>query len=248
MGTNPPFPCLIKRAGFVWEYFLVGFQNFFVQFAFLYAPLLHCQSEQVTPVLSRGPDPKMADIQSLHDKGFKTIISCRTNPQPKKRALAEKLGMNWVQIDTGVFKVPTDEQFDQFRSIVNNPKMQPCYTSCEIDMDRTGVYIAAFRMVDQHWTAEQMDREFHQHHQKRWWPIFRKYQAHVIAYAQKKANAANNTANNAVQPTTSTVKIDQSNSVSNVSTPVSTGGSAGAGSGGTGIDVTASGEMSSADK
>ena len=164
----------------------MGFQNFFVQFAFLYAPLLHCHSEQVTPNLWRGPDPKMSEIQRLHNQGIHTIISCRTNPQPQKRELCEKLGMKWIQITTGVFKVPTDEQFDQFRAIVNDPKNQPCYTSCEIDMDRTGVYIAAYRMVDQHWTVEQMDNEFHAHHQKRWWPIFRKYQAHVIAYAQKR--------------------------------------------------------------
>jgi protein tyrosine/serine phosphatase len=127
----------------------VGLQNFFVQFAFLYAPLLHCHTEQVTANLMRGPDPKMADIQSLHDKGIKTIISCRTHAQPKKSELCEKLGMHWIQIQTGVFKVPTDQEFDQFRSIVNDPKQQPCYTACEIDMDRTGVYIAAYRMVDQ---------------------------------------------------------------------------------------------------
>jgi hypothetical protein len=172
---------------------IVGLQNFFVQFAFLYAPLMHCHSEQVTPMLWRGPDPKMADIQSLHDdKGIKTIISCRTNPQPKKREECEKLGMKWIQITTGVFKVPTDDQLDQFRAIVNDPKNQPCYTSCEIDMDRTGVYIAAYRMVDQHWTAAQMDQEFHTHHQKRWWPVFRKYQAHVEAYAQKRLSVAQN--------------------------------------------------------
>jgi protein tyrosine/serine phosphatase len=192
----------------------VGLQNFFVQFAFLYAPLLHCHSEQVTPNLMRGPDPKMADIQSLHDKGIKTIISCRTNPQPKKRAECEKLGMKWIQITTGVFKVPSDEQFDQFRAIVNDPKNQPLYTSCEIDMDRTGVYIAAYRMVDQHWTAEQMDQEFHSHHQKRWWPIFRKYQAHVIAYAQKKQqeqNTANISSNKPAGPVSESITTQVQN-------------------------------------
>ena len=164
----------------------MGFQNFFIQFAFLYAPLLHCNTEQVTPTLMRGPDPKMGDIQSLHDKGIKTIVSIRTNGQKKKRELAEKLGMKWIQLPTGVFKVPTDEEFDRFRAIVNDRKNQPCYTSCEIDMDRTGVYIAAYRMVDQHWTAQQMNDEFRTHHQKRWWWIFRKYQGAVEAYAQKR--------------------------------------------------------------
>lgn len=160
--------------------------NIFIQFAFLYAPLLHCQSEQVTPTLWRGPDPKIADIYALHDKGIKTIISLRTNPQHNKEELCRKLGMKWILIQTGVFKVPSDYQFDEFRKIINDPKNQPCYASCEIDMDRTGVYIATYRMVDQHWTAEQMNDEFRRHHQKRWWPIFRNYQRHVEAYAQSR--------------------------------------------------------------
>jgi len=166
----------------------VGFQNLLIQFAFLYAPLVHCNTEQVTPTLMRGPDPKMKDIQVLHDKGIKTIVSIRVNGQRKKREQAEKLGMKWIQLPTGVFKVPTDAEFDSFRAIINDPKNQPCYTSCELDMDRTGVYIAAYRMVDQHWTAQQMNDEFRAHHQKRWWWIFRKYQGAVEAYAQKRLN------------------------------------------------------------
>ncbi|MDR3612149.1 MAG: hypothetical protein P4L53_01195 [Candidatus Obscuribacterales bacterium] len=161
-------------------------QNIAIQFAFLYAPLVHCVSEQVTPVLYRGPDPKVKDIYALHDKGVKTIISLRTNPEHDKERLCQKLGMKWVQIKTGVFKTPSADQFDQFRSIVNDPKQQPIYASCEIDMDRTGVYIAAMRMVDQHWTAAQMDDEFRLHHQKRWWPIFRKYQRVVTEYADSR--------------------------------------------------------------
>jgi protein tyrosine phosphatase (PTP) superfamily phosphohydrolase (DUF442 family) len=161
-------------------------QNIAIQFAFLYAPLVHCATEQVTPVLYRGPDPKIKDIAALHDKGIKTIISLRTHPEHDKERLCQKLGMKWVQIKTGVFKTPSADQFDQFRSIVNDPKQQPIYASCEIDMDRTGVYIAAMRMVDQHWTAAQMDDEFRLHHQKRWWPIFRKYQRVVTEYADSK--------------------------------------------------------------
>jgi len=164
----------------------MNLHNVIIQFAFLYAPLIHCSMEQVTPGLYRGPDPKMKVIRELHDKGIKTIISLRTNPQRKKQKLARELGMNWVQIKTGVFMTPSFEQFDQFRAIINDPAKQPVYAACEIDMDRTGVYIATYRMVDQHWTAEQMDEEFKKHHQKTWWPIFRKYQRDVIAYSEKK--------------------------------------------------------------
>lgn len=167
-------------------------QTFAIQFAVLYAPLLHGATEQVTPNLFRGPDPKVKAIYALHDKGFKTIISLRTNPETKKKKLCDKLGMQWINIKTGVFKTPSVEQFDQFRAIVNDPKNQPVYTSCEVDMDRTGVYLAAYHMVDQHWTAQQMQDEFKSHHQKKWWPIFRKYERVVTAYAKDHADDSQN--------------------------------------------------------
>ncbi len=167
--------------------------NFVLQFAVLFAPLIHTPMEQITPTLYRGLDPKVKDIHVLHDKGFKTIISLRTNPQMKKQRLCNQLGMKWIVIKTGVFKVPTFDQMDQFRSIVNNPKNLPIYTACEINMDRTSVYIAAHRMVDLHWTAQQVADEFKQHHQKTWWPPFRKYLSAVEAYAAQRTTVASET-------------------------------------------------------
>jgi hypothetical protein len=61
--------------------------------------------------------------------------------------------------------------------------------SCEVDMDRTGVYLAAYRMVDQNWSPQQMREEFSKHHKKVWWPTFRKYQRVVISYAEKRRQA-----------------------------------------------------------
>jgi protein tyrosine/serine phosphatase len=156
------------------------------------------------PTLYRGRDPRIKDIIALHDKGIKTIVSLRTNPEYKKQKLCERLGMKWIQIATGVFRTPRDEQFDQFRRIIKDPKNQPCYMACEIDMDRTSVYLAAYRMVDQGWTAEQVKQEFKLHHQKRWWPEFRKYGGAVAAYAQRRelADTTGSSSNSAWAPGT----------------------------------------------
>ena len=159
---------------------------FLLQFAFLYAPFVRPPIEQIDQNLYRGPDPSVREIYALHDKGFKTIVSIRTNQEDKKRKLCEKLGMRWVNIRTGVFLLPTDEQFDQFRATINKPENLPCLVSCELGMDRAGVYIAAHRMADQNWSAQKMVEEFHTHHQKRWWPVFRKYQQRVISYAERR--------------------------------------------------------------
>lgn len=58
--------------------------------------------------------------------------------------------------------------------------------TCEVNMDRTMVYLAAHQMVDKGWSAEQIDREFKEAHQKVWWPPFRKYRETVANYAAKR--------------------------------------------------------------
>jgi len=164
----------------------MSIRNIVLQFAVLYGAFLHCKPEVAEPGIYRGGDPKVADIYRLHDQGFKTIISLRLNPQASKERLCHKLDMQWFHIPTGVFLTPTAEQFDQFREIVKNPKNRPCYVACEVDMDRTGAYLAAYRMVDLHWSAEQIKEDFRKHHQKIWWPPFRKYERRVSEYANSR--------------------------------------------------------------
>lgn len=159
---------------------------FFLQFAVLYGAFIHGQPEQAEPGIFRGTDPKVKDVYKLHDKGFKSIISLRVHLEKRKEKLCQKLGMNWFHIPTGVFLTPTPDQFDQFRAIVRDPQNRPCYVTCEVDMDRTSVYLAAYRMVDLNWTATQIKEDFRKHHQKIWWPPFRKYQAKVIEYAKSR--------------------------------------------------------------
>jgi protein tyrosine/serine phosphatase len=159
---------------------------FLLQFAIFYGAFIHCKPEQVEPGIYRGSDPKIKDIHRLNDKGFKAIISLRLNSQKKKENLCHELGMKWFHIPTGVFLTPTPDQYDQFRSIVKAPQNRPCYVACEVDMDRTGAYLAAYRMVDLNWSAKQIKEDFCKHHQKIWWPPFRKYEADVIKYAESQ--------------------------------------------------------------
>ncbi len=164
----------------------MSLQTFALQFAFLFAPLIHHQMIEVEPGLYRGTDPKIKDLPKLQQQGFKTIVSFRTNDQPKKSLRASQLGIRWVNIPTGVFLNPTDQEFDDFRAVINDPKNLPCLMTCEVNMDRTLVYLAAHQMVDKGWTAAQIDREFKEAHQKVWWPPFRKYRETVADYAAKR--------------------------------------------------------------
>lgn len=172
--------------------------NLILQMAFMYSWFWHFPTHEISPNLYTGPDPKVKDIYALHDKGVKTIVSLRLHEQPKKEKLCQQLGMRWYQIKSGVFLAPTDEQFDKFRAILNNPGNLPCYTACEVGSDRVGVYLAAYRAVDQHWTEDQIAQGFRDEHQKTWWPAFRKYKPAVIAYA-KRQEAAGHDAQTAIE-------------------------------------------------
>ena len=68
-------------------------------------------------------------------------------------------------------------------------------------MDRTLVYLAAQQVVDEHWTIAQMQQEFKENHQKRWWPIFCKYERKVTEYANSR------TQQQTAESTTSTQSI-----------------------------------------
>jgi protein tyrosine phosphatase (PTP) superfamily phosphohydrolase (DUF442 family) len=166
----------------------VSIRAFLLQFAVLYGAFIHSPPEQVEPGIYRGTDPKSKDVYTLHDKGFKSIVSLRVHLEKKKARLCQKLGMKWFHIPTGVFLTPTPDQFDQFRAFVKDPHNLPSYVTCEVDMDRTSVYLAAYRMVDLHWSAEQIKEDFRKHHQKIWWPPFRKYEKDVIKYAESRKN------------------------------------------------------------
>lgn len=167
----------------------MSLRTFMLQMAFLFAPLVPGHTTEAEPGIYRGQDPKMKEIRELQQQGIKTIISLRTNPQRKKARLAQSLGMKWVNIPTGVFKVPTNVEFDSFRAVVNNPANKPCYVSCEVDSDRVGLYLAAHRLVDLGWTPEQVQADFKKNHQKTWWPPFRKYYARVVSYAESNRAA-----------------------------------------------------------
>ncbi|MGH9548272.1 MAG: fused DSP-PTPase phosphatase/NAD kinase-like protein, partial [Terriglobales bacterium] len=164
----------------------MSLHNFMLQFVVLFAPLHHSPVEHCAPNIYRGQDPKAKELVHLRDDlGIKTIISCRTNDESKKFELCRKLGMNWVNIKTGVFETPSDEDLDRFESVMHNPAMQPVFLSCEMDMDRTGAYLAVYRMIDQGWTLDQVKQEMSEHHQKKWWPIFPKYARVAADYAAR---------------------------------------------------------------
>lgn len=153
-------------------------------------PITHMQ--KISDILYRGSEPGVNELERLKAQGIKTIVSCRTNPEKSKARLAEKLGMNFINIPTGVFIAPGTKEINVFLRLVHNPANQPVYVSCIIGTDRTSVYVAAYRVVDQHYTYEQACADMKKNHLKPWWYSFRQYKKVVRQYADDPGIATDN--------------------------------------------------------
>jgi tyrosine-protein phosphatase SIW14 len=75
-----------------------------------------------------------------------------------ERQQAEKLGMRFVRIPIAGFAAPTNEEVAQFLSLFRDSQ-QKVFVHCLLGEDRTGVFIATYRMSVQKWPVPQAMRE-----------------------------------------------------------------------------------------
>ena len=111
----------------------------------------------------RGAQPSGRDYADLAALGVKTVIDLQEYGENDERAMVEKSGMQYVNIKMTTRIVPTDEQIEQFLSIVNDPAKQPVYVHCAGGRHRTGVMTAIYRMAEEGWTSERAFKEMKQY-------------------------------------------------------------------------------------
>jgi tyrosine-protein phosphatase SIW14 len=107
--------------------------------------------------LYRGAQPNEQGLEELKKLGITTIIDLRAEDRPKsewEKKEAERLGMHFVQIPIAGFAAPTNEEVVQFLSLVRDPQ-QKVFVHCLLGEDRTGVFIATYRMSVQKWPVTQ---------------------------------------------------------------------------------------------
>lgn len=111
----------------------------------------------VSPVLLRGGQPKEGGLKRLKSYGVKTIVNLRDGKGDieSERAVAAKLGLNFVSIPMSVFGTASKEQIDKFLSTVRNPENQPVFVHCRQGQDRCGTMVASYRLSEQAWTFKQ---------------------------------------------------------------------------------------------
>jgi tyrosine-protein phosphatase SIW14 len=134
---------------------------------------------KINEFLYRGTQPKEAGVEQLRELGIDTIIDLRGENYDKmerERKHAESVGMRFVNIPGNGWSPPRDEQIAQFFSLVRERPRRRIFVHCWLGSDRSGVFLATYRMAFDGWTPEEALQEMRSFHFKGFWhPAMKAY-------------------------------------------------------------------------
>lgn len=132
-------------------------------------PFAACESDadgipnfaEIRTGLSRGGQPTKEGIHFLRDKGYRTVISFRSNPSEREAVLGSGMGYVEIPMRAGIFGAtpPTEEQVRLFLSVVKDSSRYPVFIHCRRGKDRTGVMSAIYRIEACGWTSDEAIEE-----------------------------------------------------------------------------------------
>jgi protein tyrosine phosphatase (PTP) superfamily phosphohydrolase (DUF442 family) len=111
---------------------------------------------QVTPTLYRGAQPTEEGLRNLAQMGVKIVVDQRESQSERRQV--EKLGMQYVAIPWHC-PFPKDTVFARLLTLLRDNPGTKVFVHCLTGQDRTGMQIAAYRMAEQGWSAEQSRQE-----------------------------------------------------------------------------------------
>lgn len=127
---------------------------------------------KVNDHLFRGSQPNAEGIHELKKLGVTTIIDLRKERQGTvqiERERAAAAGIKVVNIHASGWSPPTDEELAEFFTVLRKQPRETVYVHCWLGDDRTGVFLAAYRIGFEHWTPERAIDEMYYFHFKGFW-------------------------------------------------------------------------------
>jgi protein-tyrosine phosphatase len=112
---------------------------------------------EVTPTLYRGGLLNTTGLKALAKMGVSVVIDTHANDVSEEKT-AKGLGMRYVAIPWHCPR-PHDEVFAKFLEVVHENKGKKIFVHCRLGDDRTGMMVAAYRMAEEGWTADEAMNE-----------------------------------------------------------------------------------------
>ena len=119
---------------------------------------------KITDQLYRGAQPRAGGIEHLKKFGITTIVDLRgedSGMRDLEKKEAEALGIHFVSIPVSGWSPPSTDQVSQFLSLFGEDSRERVFVHCRLGEDRTGVFVATYRMAAQKWPAEQAIKEMY---------------------------------------------------------------------------------------
>jgi tyrosine-protein phosphatase SIW14 len=112
---------------------------------------------EVTPTLYRGGLLNTAGLKTLAKMGITVVVDTHANDESEEKTV-RSLGMTYVAIPWHC-PWPKDEVFVKFLKVLHENRGKKVFVHCRLGDDRTGMMVAAYRMADEGWTADEAMNE-----------------------------------------------------------------------------------------
>ena len=109
---------------------------------------------EVSPNLFRGGQPGVDGLESLKKMGVSIVVDMRSGPNDNEKRAVNKLGMQYVSMPWHC-PFPSDATFARFLKLIEDNPDKKIFVHCRLGDDRTGMAVAAYRMGEQGWSADQ---------------------------------------------------------------------------------------------
>jgi predicted protein tyrosine phosphatase len=145
---------------------------------------------KINDFLYRGAQPKDDGVEQLKKFGIDTIIDLRGELHgliENERQHAESLGIRFINLPGSGWATADDEQIAEFFSLIRERPRRKIFIHCWLGGDRSGMFIAAYRIAFEGWTPEQAIQEMRSFHYLRFWhPNMARW---VTAFPERLAEA-----------------------------------------------------------
>lgn len=108
--------------------------------------------------MSRGGQPDKRGFQALARSGVQIVVDTRGDREKSEGREVRRLGMRYVAIPWHC-PFPHDEDFARFLKLMRENRGKKVFVHCRLGDDRTGMMVAAYRMADEDWSADEAMRE-----------------------------------------------------------------------------------------